>query len=271
MPDLFAHQQFGKRVLESLPTYVNVDKEMFMWAQEGPDFWAYWRPWKKNSRNRIVHNESSKQFVKFLISQNPDNIEVFSYALGFLCHVIYDEYAHPFIDDSVSHLQQFWKDCNHTTLERAIDIRMMTQDGKTPRCLVKNWPKKGITPIESAINHAYESIYGWSGSSLAIRSAYRTRFILYLMFWDPLGIWFTLGRLTGINNLKSLSYFGKISPPYVGDSKQNIDMDKFYSTFDNLTNNAINKAVDMVVDIKKATSNITSRQTTNNLSLDNLS
>lgn len=246
MPDLFAHQQFGKRVLESLPAHVTVDKEIFMWAQEGPDFWSFWRPWKKNNRSWIVHNEKSKQFVKFLISKNPDNKKVCSYALGFLCHIIYDEYAHPFIDDSASHLKQFWNDCNHIALERAIDIRMMRQCGKTPRCLLRNWPTRGIKPIESAIDQAYDSIYGWPGSSAAIRSAYRTRYFLFLMFLDPLGICFAFGRLTGTDKLKSLSYFGKI-PPNDLNHDHSISWNEFYSKFDSITNKAISKAVDIIV------------------------
>lgn len=247
MPDLFAHQQFGNRVLERMPAYVNLDKEVFIWAQEGPDIWSYWKPWKRNKRSWTVHNEKSEQFVEFLLNNYPDNKAVVSYALGFLCHIIYDEYAHPFIDDSAFCINNLWKDCDHIALERAIDIRMMSQYGKTPRCLLVNWPKKGIKLVESAINQAYETIYGWNKCSLSIRSAYRTRFILYLMFWDPLGILYTLGRLFGIDKLKSLSYYGKTSLPDVAYSESSINWDELSKSFDNITGNAIGKAADMIV------------------------
>lgn len=247
MPDLYLHRVFGECVLSRLPEDINIDKRTFMWAQEGPDFWFFWKSRKKPSRNRLMHTSKSQEFVGYLIETNKDNIQLISYALGFLCHIIYDDFAHPYINYRVQNKRASWFCGDHVTLERALDIRKMKENSDTPRKLIRAWSISIFKPVAQGLSDAYNHVFGWKHVALEIRFAYIVRFFFYFLFWDPLWLLYGVGKLMRKKLMMSYSYRGKNFPDIDIDNNNHDYWGESNLSFNEVTQMAIDVAVERII------------------------
>ena len=246
MPELYTHRQFGEHILGMIATFLDVDKEIFMWAQEGPDFWAYLTPSKYANRSKVMHACNAEDFIGFLLEKYPNDRLVLSYAMGFLCHMIYDEMAHPFVEYRINDPKAPWYCGGHMVLERAIDVLKMKEHGGRIRSLCKAWPFGKAKKLKQSLDSAYEEVYGWKNAYSEMRLAYCRRYLFYLAFWDPFWLVYAIGYLLKNDRIKAFSYHGKVFPNidilnnnhnYWGDSD---------SSFDEITGNAIAVATEKI-------------------------
>ena len=136
MPTTYAHNVFGKAVMEKLPLELqNIVQENQMAYQiglHGPDVLFYYKPFSKNpvsEQGTRMHQEPATGiFLRFkgLLMGDADP-ELLAYAMGFICHFMLDSTCHPFIG-------QYGKEtgARHDELETDFDRVLMELTGKNP-------------------------------------------------------------------------------------------------------------------------------------------
>lgn len=110
MPNIWAHIQFGKEVLQGIQEQFRLDnpewKTAFQLGCQGPDFLFYdnFLPWQTstplNQLGSLMHNVHCGPFLVSLIDevrQLPQDKPEVAYAIGFLLHHMLDRHLHPFV------------------------------------------------------------------------------------------------------------------------------------------------------------------------------
>jgi len=149
MPNIWAHIQFGREVLQDRHTSIGVNlqtsdgvwKRAFQLGCQGPDFLFYHRflPWQaKTALNRLGSQMHSVRCGPFLlslldaVSAKPFSDPAFGFAYGFLLHHILDRNLHPFVFS-----RSGFRKWHHQRFETAMDAVVMQRragidTGRTP-------------------------------------------------------------------------------------------------------------------------------------------
>jgi hypothetical protein len=145
MPNVWAHIQFGREVLEAVDERSRLDhspwRTAFQLGCQGPDFLFYdhFLPWQSatslNKLGSLMHNIHCGPFLLSLFEEiraYPLEHPAVAYALGFLLHHVLDRHLHPFVF-SLSGFKKW----HHQRFETAMDsvvlsVRAGIHTGTTP-------------------------------------------------------------------------------------------------------------------------------------------
>jgi hypothetical protein len=148
MPNIWAHIQFGKEVLNGIQEQNRLDntewKNAFQLGCQGPDFLFYdnFLPWQYstplNQLGSLMHNVHCGPFLVSLFDEvrqlRLDKPEV-AYTIGFLLHHMLDRHLHPFVFS-----RSGFKKWYHQRFETAMDSIILSEraglhTGTTPVAL----------------------------------------------------------------------------------------------------------------------------------------
>ncbi len=144
MPTTYAHDAFGRKVLDQLPEKmqekIREHIQLFRIGLHGPDILFYYGL-NKNYVNQTgvrLHGEIAYPFFEKGLNRAREEQDeaLLVYLLGFACHYMLDSTCHPYIyhiEDQVS----------HTVIEKEMDRRLMQRDGRNA---LTYFPAKGIHP-----------------------------------------------------------------------------------------------------------------------------
>ncbi len=140
MPSHYAHYYFGNEVVRIMPGDVkdiinhNGDTlDAYTMGLHGPDFLAFYRPWKKNSlrtEGSRIHMAAGREFMRSAaakLKKNPQP-EAYSYVFGCITHFVLDACCHPIIDEYTVK-----SSLSHGKLEREFDNFILRICKKSPR------------------------------------------------------------------------------------------------------------------------------------------
>lgn len=143
MPSFYTHHTFGKDVYHNLPdelkTIIRQYPYAFQAGLQGPDFLFFYRPFLKNTPNRLGYRQHKQPFVDFLNRIRPvfhekgKNCGEYAYLLGFICHFILDSECHTYIYKKTK-----TPGFNHLVMEMEFDRHRLKKDGKNP-LLYPSW------------------------------------------------------------------------------------------------------------------------------------
>ena len=137
MPALYAHNQFGNRVLQVLE---GTNKEIaskylryFRIGLQGPDYLFFYKPLSRNPVSEIgyeIHNEPAKKFIKRakgVIKVHGTDSPEYAYILGFICHFALDSECHPFVAEEITRTG-----VGHIEIESEFEKMLMRKNGEDP-------------------------------------------------------------------------------------------------------------------------------------------
>ena len=250
MPDIYTHYIFGGKVYKNLPPEIisEIDKNIFDFAQNGPDDWAAYSFYchflrhNKNNRSGIMHRENTGEFLVTLadaVKREKSKSNLFSYFCGYLCHYILDYMTHSYIVYK-SGIYNGTKETKqykglHLALEHSLDIRMMEREGRS----LKDRPISHDTftlmalpkNMKNAIDDVYFSVYQWENAYNDLNKARRDLKRFNYLAEDPHGI---LYRIVYPFKKSFPGYFhiSYYKDPYAGKDVENNAHNKWYHPFD---------------------------------------
>ena len=162
---------------------LHVDKDIFHFAQLGPDpliFYRFCFPFVRkggNHRGAIMHTEKTGEFL-LRLAQKCRTRETFSFLAGFLCHYSLDSVVHPYINkltNGEAHL--------HMAIEHQLDLHVLSHTGKPLRRLMDLF-----APYHTnlAFSEALRQVYGWDDD--CYRKGYRYMKWFYAVTKDSRGV-----------------------------------------------------------------------------------
>lgn len=140
MPSHYAHYYFGKEVIRIMPedvkNIINTNEtsiDAYMMGLHGPDFLAFYRPWRHNALNREgrrVHQEPGRNFFESASMQLKDHptSEAYSYIFGCITHFILDASCHPLVTEYMKETG-----LSHAKIEREFDNYILRICRKSPK------------------------------------------------------------------------------------------------------------------------------------------
>ncbi len=123
MPDIIAHNLFGKEVKKRLNketlNFIKDYENLFQLGFLGPDLFFYYKPTKKNEISTLgldLHKTEGQKFFSNILRKNIANNGSIAYTLGMCCHFALDRACHPTIDRLGNNSTIY-----HRTLESNLD------------------------------------------------------------------------------------------------------------------------------------------------------
>ncbi len=111
MPTTYAHYQFGKDVIRTLPgplqKAIENHRQLFDIGLYGPDIFFYYRIFHKNRVNAIgyrMHEEYADTFFEHaaeVIEQSKNKSAARAYIYGFICHFALDSECHKYVEKMI--------------------------------------------------------------------------------------------------------------------------------------------------------------------------
>lgn len=111
MPTTYAHYQFGKDVIRTLPgplqKAIENHRQLFDIGLYGPDIFFYYRIFHKNRVNAIgyrMHEEYADTFFEHaaeVIEQSKNKSAARAYMYGFICHFALDSECHKYVEKMI--------------------------------------------------------------------------------------------------------------------------------------------------------------------------
>ena len=177
MPALYAHNQFGNKVLRKL------DEEnrkralrylpLFRIGLQGPDYLFFYHPFQKNEISGTgyrIHEESALGFIehaqKIVEEKGMDSPE-YAYALGFICHFALDSECHPFVESEILRTG-----VGHIEIESEFEKHLMRKNGEEPL----SYPIGKTFPTDPKTAGIVAEFYEGITSKYACRSLRSMRF-----------------------------------------------------------------------------------------------
>lgn len=133
MPSIYAHDQFGKKVLsqldDELKALIEPYKKAFQIGLQGPDVFSFYRPWKENDISEyatILHEKPARYMFERGMRFYRNSAE-YAYMMGAACHYALDCSTHPYI-------AQYEKETgvSHMEIEAEFEKMLMRRTGKDP-------------------------------------------------------------------------------------------------------------------------------------------
>lgn len=158
MPNYFAHLEFGRRVLDSLPIplrkSIEVEKDAFILGLYGPD------PLFFSPRRRVrqlgcsLHRQAVRPVAERLRQAIEEDVPLSQgYAAGFLCHFALDSACHPYVDTMSSAGL-----VTHGQIEAELDRLLMLRVGLNPMEDTPIPPIPVMPELEQVIRTAYPGL-----------------------------------------------------------------------------------------------------------------
>ena len=134
MPATYAHLDFGRRVLSTIPegelkALIDANPELFEIGLLGPDILFFYHPLSHHPVNRIgnrLHDESGASFLERQLCRNASAQQV-AYLLGFICHYALDSECHTLVEYYMEKTGR-----GHSDLETDLERVLMLRDGRDP-------------------------------------------------------------------------------------------------------------------------------------------
>ncbi|WP_461811112.1 zinc dependent phospholipase C family protein [Faecalimonas sp.] len=137
MPALYAHNQFGNRVLQKLDVkkraFLLKNLRQFRIGLHGPDYLFFYKPLSPNPISQIgfqIHERPASEFMEYarkVIWENGTESPEYAYILGFICHFALDSECHPFVAEEMKRTG-----IGHVELESEFEKFLMRKNGEDP-------------------------------------------------------------------------------------------------------------------------------------------
>lgn len=137
MPALYAHNQFGNKVLQrvELERRVEILKYLrqFRIGLQGPDYLFFYKPLFKNPINQIghqIHERPVREFMEYakkVVKKSGTDSPEYGYIMGFICHFTLDSECHPFVAEEIKRTG-----VGHIEIESEFEKFMMRKNGEEP-------------------------------------------------------------------------------------------------------------------------------------------
>lgn len=137
MPAIYAHNQFGNRVLQQLDAkkraLILKYLRQFRIGLHKPDYLFFYKPLSKNAINRIgyeIHERPAEEFMEHareVIRENGTDSPEYAYILGFICHFSLDSECHPFVAEQIEKTG-----VGHIEIESEFEKLLMRKNGEEP-------------------------------------------------------------------------------------------------------------------------------------------
>lgn len=137
MPAIYAHNQFGNKVLQQLDAkkraLILKYLRQFRIGLQGPDYLFFYKPLSKNSISRIgyeIHEQPAEKFMRHareVIRENGTDSPEYAYLLGFICHFALDSECHPFVAEEIQRTG-----VGHIEIESEFEKLLMRKNGENP-------------------------------------------------------------------------------------------------------------------------------------------
>lgn len=137
MPALYAHNQFGNRVLQKLDVkkraFLLKNLRQFRIGLHGPDYLFFYKPLSPNPISQIgfqIHERPASEFLEYarkVIWENGTESPEYAYILGFICHFALDSECHPFVAEEMKRTG-----IGHVELESEFEKFLMRKNGEDP-------------------------------------------------------------------------------------------------------------------------------------------
>lgn len=219
MPDIVMHTKFGADMIERLG--LETDREIFDFGLLGPDPYLFYRFYKPPFRNKVnsyssvMHNERTGDFLLELAERSKEDLKVFSYLCGFLCHYALDSNTHNFINEKAG---------NKASIHMAIEHRLDVMTGKNIRI-----PPFLPESLRETVGGAITKIYGFPDAWEMLREGRRDMAPFYRIVSDKSG---RLARIASLTHTK----FACVS--YRSKAVENMDLSGFYPLYDRALDDA---------------------------------
>lgn len=175
MPSAYAHDRFGRLVMEKLPGWAGDvlarGRDLYFIGLQGPDIFYYYNPlfpnqvWKDADR---LHDLTGRRFFRrerrAAGLPEMDDAEAVSYLMGLVCHFTLDSMVHAFVEDYKAKTG-----IPHITIEGEFDRYLIASEGRDP-------VREVLTENFHPSPHAAEVItrfYPWMGRRVIDRSLRR--------------------------------------------------------------------------------------------------
>lgn len=155
MPNYYAHLEFGRRVLDTLPLplrkSVEAEKDAFFIGLYGPDPLFFSPRRRVRQQGRALHRQAVRPAAARLRQAMEERLPLaHGYAAGFLCHFALDSACHPYVDAMVSR-----GEATHGQIEAELDRLLMLRVGLNPMEDTP-MPPLPVTPeLEPVLRAAY--------------------------------------------------------------------------------------------------------------------
>jgi hypothetical protein len=160
MPSTYAHDIFARQVMERLPEpLLHICEEyptQFLFGSQGPDFFYFYHPERKNNYTELgalMHsctlNRFLRQILPILELYGTDSME-YAYILGFICHFALDSHCHPYVIPAVKELG-----FPHIAMETEFDRHLMERDGKNPL----SYPLQDLIPTDQKTKKCLHHVF----------------------------------------------------------------------------------------------------------------
>lgn len=137
MPALYAHNQFGNKVLQKLDAGKRASilkyLRQFRIGLQGPDYLFFYKPLSKNPVSQIgyqIHERPAKEFIEYarnVVRERGTDSPEYAYILGFICHFALDSECHPFVAAEITRTG-----VGHVEIESEFEKMLMRKNGEDP-------------------------------------------------------------------------------------------------------------------------------------------
>ena len=172
MPAIYAHERFGKMVYQKMDTRmkqaIKDNKRLFEIGLQGPDFFFFYKFYKKNRVNQIGYDMHEEPVINFLANSlrivrekgiySPEAV----YIYGFICHFVLDSECHWYVEQQVKETG-----VGHIEIESELEKVLMKKDKhfllaypiwkiiptsrKVARRMAKFYPEVTIDELQKAL------------------------------------------------------------------------------------------------------------------------
>lgn len=158
MPNYFAHLEFGRRVLDTLPLplrrTVEAEKQAFLLGLYGPDPLFFSPRRRVRQEGSDIHRQPARTAAARLRQAMEDRIPFsHGYAAGFLCHFALDSACHPYVDAMVDR-----GEATHSQIEAELDRLLMLRVGLNPMEDTPMPPIPVVPELEPILRAAYPGV-----------------------------------------------------------------------------------------------------------------
>ena len=137
MPALYAHDRFGRKVLEQLDgelfDIISKYYTQFQIGLQGPDIFFFYKAYSSNRVTKYgyqLHFLSAAPFLQHavdVIHEKGRDSREYAYLLGFLCHFVLDSECHPYVEEMMQKTR-----VGHLEIEEEFEKMLLRKDGKNP-------------------------------------------------------------------------------------------------------------------------------------------
>lgn len=160
MPAFYAHDRFGKKVVEylnnDLKKTVKDHYRQYRIGLQGPDLLFFYRPFYPNRVAKYgnhLHDISAYPFFQHairVVRKKGKESREYAYLMGFVCHFILDSECHPYVEAYIEK-----SGVRHLEIEEEFEKMLLRLDGHDPLA----YPVARLVPVDIATADAIWPFY----------------------------------------------------------------------------------------------------------------